>query len=42
MGLRPAIVIGKLDKGLDEAQSKGWTIVDIKRDWKTIFPPTAK
>ena len=34
--------IGKLDRGLDEARSKGWTIVDIKRDWKTIFPPTAK
>jgi phosphoglycolate phosphatase-like HAD superfamily hydrolase len=31
--------IGRLDKGLDEAQSKGWTVADMKRDWKTIFPP---
>ena len=29
--------IGKLDKALDEGTAKGWTIVDIKRDWKTIF-----
>ncbi len=31
--------IGKLDKGLDEAQEKGWTIIDMKQDWKVIFPP---
>jgi phosphoserine phosphatase len=30
--------IGKLDKGLDEAAAKGWTVVDMKSDWKTIFP----
>jgi hypothetical protein len=30
--------VGKLDKGLDAAQAKGWTIVDMKRDWKVIFP----
>ncbi|RDJ24266.1 haloacid dehalogenase-like hydrolase [Bosea caraganae] len=30
--------IGKLDKALDEATAKGWTIVDMKMDWKTIFP----
>ena len=29
--------IGKLDKGLDEAQQKGWTIIDMKQDWKVIF-----
>jgi hypothetical protein len=29
--------IGRLDKALDEGRSKGWTIVDMKRDWKTIF-----
>jgi hypothetical protein len=29
--------IGKLDKGLDEAQAKGWTVVDMKNDWKRIF-----
>jgi hypothetical protein len=31
--------IGKLDKGLDEADAKGWTVVSMKDDWKTIFPP---
>jgi phosphoglycolate phosphatase-like HAD superfamily hydrolase len=30
--------IGKLDKALDEASAKGWTVVDMKRDWKTVFP----
>jgi hypothetical protein len=28
----------RLDKALDEAQAKGWTVVDMKNDWKTIFP----
>jgi phosphoglycolate phosphatase-like HAD superfamily hydrolase len=30
--------IGKLDKALDEAQKKAWTVVDMKKDWKVIFP----
>ena len=30
--------IGKLDKALDEATAKGWTVVDMKRDWKIIYP----
>ena len=30
--------IGKLDKALDEARARGWTLVDMKRDWKVIFP----
>jgi haloacid dehalogenase-like hydrolase len=30
--------IGKLDKAWDEAQAKGWTVVDMKQDWKTVFP----
>ena len=30
--------IGRLDKALDEAHAKGWTVVDMKNDWKTIFP----
>jgi haloacid dehalogenase-like hydrolase len=29
--------IGKLDKGLDEAMEKGWTIVDMKADWNRIY-----
>jgi phosphoglycolate phosphatase-like HAD superfamily hydrolase len=31
--------IGKLDKALDEATAKGWTVVSMKDDWKTIYPP---
>jgi len=30
--------VGKLDKALDEGRAKGWTIVDMKRDWKRVFP----
>src|SRR5450432_3836497 len=30
--------VGRLDKGLDAAQAEGWTVVDMKNDWKTIFP----
>jgi phosphoserine phosphatase len=30
--------IGRLDKGLDEAQANGWTVADMKNDWKVIFP----
>lgn len=31
--------IGRLDQGLAEAKAKGWTVVSMKEDWKTIFPP---
>ena len=30
--------IGKLDKGLDEAAQKGWTVIDMPKDWKLIYP----
>ena len=30
--------IGKLDKAWDEAKEKGWTVVSMKDDWKTVFP----
>jgi len=33
--------IGKLDKGLDEAKAKGWTITSMKDDWKMIYPEAA-
>jgi phosphoglycolate phosphatase-like HAD superfamily hydrolase len=29
--------IGQLDKGLDEASAKGWTVVDMQKDWKRVF-----
>ena len=30
--------IGRLDKGLDEAKARGWTVVSMKDDWRRIFP----
>jgi phosphoglycolate phosphatase-like HAD superfamily hydrolase len=30
--------VGKLDKALDEANARGWTVVDMKRDWRAVFP----
>ncbi|WP_422731053.1 HAD family hydrolase [Leclercia pneumoniae] len=30
---------GKLIEGLKEAEAKGWTVVDMQRDWKTVFDP---
>jgi phosphoglycolate phosphatase-like HAD superfamily hydrolase len=30
--------VGQLDKAWDEAVAKGWTVVSMKDDWKTIFP----
>ena len=29
---------GKLDKGLDEAPARGWLLIDMKNDWKQIYP----
>jgi len=29
--------VGQLDKALDEANARGWTVVDMKRDWKRVF-----
>ena len=34
--------IGRLDKALDEALAKGWTVADMKRDWREVFPPEKK
>ena len=31
--------VGRLDKALDEASARGWIVVDMKKDWKRIFPP---
>ena len=30
--------IGTLVRGLDEASARGWLLIDMKRDWKTIYP----
>jgi hypothetical protein len=32
-----AALIGRLDHALDAAAAKGWTIVDMKDDWATVF-----
>jgi hypothetical protein len=32
-------LVGKLDKALDAADARGWTVADMKRDWRTVFPP---
>jgi phosphoglycolate phosphatase-like HAD superfamily hydrolase len=34
--------VGKLDKALDEATAKGGSVVDMKQDWKTVFPGETK
>ena len=30
--------VGRLNRGLDEAAHRGWIVVDMKRDWKVVFP----
>jgi phosphoserine phosphatase len=29
--------VGRLDKALDEARARDWTVVDMKRDWGRVF-----
>jgi hypothetical protein len=31
--------VGRLARGLDEAASRGWIVVSMKSDWRTVFPP---
>jgi hypothetical protein len=31
------VTIGRLDKALDEAQAKGWTVVDMKQGWNRVL-----
>ena len=30
--------IGRLDRGLDEADARGWIVVNMRDDWRRIFP----
>jgi hypothetical protein len=30
--------VGKLDQALDRADAMGWIIVDMRNDWKQVFP----
>ncbi len=34
--------VGKLDKALDEASGRGWNVIDMKSDWKNIYPEAKK
>ena len=29
--------IGRLDRGVDESAERGWTVVSMKNDWRTVF-----
>ena len=29
--------IGRLDRGLDEAEARGWVVADMARDWATVY-----
>ena len=31
--------VGRLERGLDEAGKRGWVLVSMKGDWRTIHPP---
>lgn len=30
--------VGRLDKGLVEAENNGWTVINMKKDWSLIYP----
>ena len=30
--------VGRLDRALEEAPARGWVVVDMKEDWKAVFP----
>jgi len=30
--------VGRLDKALDQAAAAGWVVVDMRRDWRVIYP----
>jgi hypothetical protein len=33
---------GRLAQALDEAPSRGWVVVDMKEEWKRVFPPATR
>jgi phosphoserine phosphatase len=30
--------VGRLDKALDAASTRGWQVIDMKKDWKVVYP----
>jgi hypothetical protein len=35
-------IAGRLERGLDEAKSRGWTVVDMAKDWARVFASEAR
>ena len=31
--------IGKLERGLDEAAARGWSLISVKSDWSSVYAP---
>jgi hypothetical protein len=31
-------LVGRLDKALDEARQRGWTVVDMASEWRVVYP----
>jgi phosphoserine phosphatase len=31
--------VGKLERGLDEAGARGWSLISVKDDWKAVYTP---
>jgi hypothetical protein len=38
VGYDRASPFGRLDKGLADAASLGWQVIDMRSDWKQVFP----
>lgn len=34
--------IGRLERGLDEGPQRGWSIVSMKNDWRSVYPPAKR
>ncbi len=39
---RQHVLSGQLDKALDEAETNGWILADMKHDWNVVFPNAAR
>jgi phosphoglycolate phosphatase-like HAD superfamily hydrolase len=39
---RQHVLSGQLDKALDEAESHGWILADMKNDWNVVFPDAVR
>lgn len=35
-------MVGRLDRALDEAPKRGWILLDMKKDWTTVYPQANK